>query len=659
MVSSYLPVNLDDLLHNRSVESERVEFKASWDSKTVGFQVLRTICAFANDLHNLNGGYIVIGVAERDGHAVLPPVGLSSKDLDAAQRWIRGHCNRIDPPCQPVFSPEKVGERFLLVIWMPASDYKPHRAPSEREGDTPKYWVRIGSETVDAEKRGNLLPQLLEQTARVPWDDRAGPPEAQVEDLREAKVREYLHDVGSGLVEESNTNEMYRRLRITKQMNGHDSPKNVALLFFVTDPTIWFRGARIEVVHFAAGAGGDVQEERVFSGSLPEQVRDCLNYLENLSAFHLQKQEIGSQVRGWVSYPLPALRETLVNAVYHCSYDADQPEPIKIYLYPDRMEIISYPGPVPGIEREHLVENVQVPPVPARNRRIGEFLKDLKLAEGRLSGMPKVFQAMRQNGSPPPKFDFDDERTYFRATLPSHPEYAALTAMRDAAHLRAIGQWDEAVRRIESAWESNKGSAFLAAEVIRVRVEEDEVEQAEEALKEFESYGPVTARNYLTNTMIEVLIEAGNESRASTLLEQRHPASMGQDAIDTAILARRLNHPGIAHQYFERAGDVVLQDPRALLEFAQTKLRLANLAYNNREQESNRRFLVEARSLLERVIQLDASPVRHGWAWRELGRTLSWLGAPTVEVKNAYRRAIELVPEEKRFVREMKRLKSG
>ena len=70
------------------------------------------------------------------------------------------------------------------------------------------------------------------------------------------------------------------------------------------------------MVQFAADRAGDVQEERIFGGGLVDQLRDCLNYLENLSAFHLQKQPDRSQVRGWVSYPMQALRETLVNAVY-------------------------------------------------------------------------------------------------------------------------------------------------------------------------------------------------------------------------------------------------------------------------------------------------------------------------------------------------------
>ena len=59
----------------------RVEFKAAWHPETTGPQVLKTICAFANDYHDLNGGYVVIGIAERDGRASLPPAGLSSAEL--------------------------------------------------------------------------------------------------------------------------------------------------------------------------------------------------------------------------------------------------------------------------------------------------------------------------------------------------------------------------------------------------------------------------------------------------------------------------------------------------------------------------------------------------------------------------------------------------
>ena len=197
-----------------------------------------------------------------------------------------------------------------------------------------------------------------------------------------------------------------------------------------------------------------MQEERTFGGPLVDQVRQCLSYLKGLSVSHLRKERDRIEVRSWVSYPLPALRETLVNAVYHRGYEPDQVEPTKVYLYPDRIEVTSYPGPVPGIAKHHLAAGAPVPPAPARNRRIGEFLKELRLAEGHLSGIPKVFRSMAENGSPEPRFDFDEERTWFRATLPAHPEFRALSAARDAAHLRALGETSEAERRIASARES-------------------------------------------------------------------------------------------------------------------------------------------------------------------------------------------------------------
>lgn len=57
-----------------------------------------------------------------------------------------------------------------------------------------------------------------------------------------------------------------------------------------------------------------------------------------------------------------------------------------------------------------------------RNRRIGEFFKELKFTEGRCTGIPKILKALKDNGSPPPVFETDEERTYFISTLRIHPE---------------------------------------------------------------------------------------------------------------------------------------------------------------------------------------------------------------------------------------------
>ena len=56
-----------------------------------------------------------------------------------------------------------------------------------------------------------------------------------------------------------------------------------------------------------------------------------------------------------------------------------------------------------------------------RNRRIGEFLKELKFTEGRATGIPKIMEAMANNGSPAAEFESDEERSYFMVRLPVHP----------------------------------------------------------------------------------------------------------------------------------------------------------------------------------------------------------------------------------------------
>ena len=658
-MSAILPIGIKDLLGGRSIESVRVEFKASWNPDTTGFQVLKTVCAFANDHQNLNGGYVVIGVAESDGRAERPPVGLSSAAIEAAQRWIRGRCKAMQPGYTPILSPEELDGRGVLVVWVPPSDERPHRAPDGPDANRRwRYWIRVGSETVDAEAAGRL-EALIEQTTRVPWDDRVAH-RARIEDLREAKVREHLHDVRSALRDELDVATIYRRMRLTAPVNDHEVPRNVGLLFFTDAPEQWFPGARIEAVQFAADRAGEVQDKLVFRGSLTAQLRDCLRYLEGISQTHIEKARDRSRVRGWVSYPVPALREALVNAIHHRGYRPEVMEPTKVLLFSDRMEIISYPGPVAGIEPHHLSPDASIPPPPARNRRVGEFLTQLGLAEALWTGLPRIYRAMAENGSPTPRFDFDANRTWFRATLPAHPEFAAVSAIQDAAYLRTVGGRDDAFKRVQDAWHAIPASAVLAAEMIRLHAERDDPEASEAVFVRFRDIGPKAAMPNVTNTWIEVLLDQGREADARRLLDQLAESAFAQDAIDAAILARRLRESRIAHRYFQQAGDVVYADSRALHEFAQTKIRLAQVAREQRRRawhEVYRRLLVEARGLLERVIQMDASPTRHAWAWRDLARTLNWLRAPAHDVLAAFENARRLLPDESRFAEELKRFR--
>ena len=61
-----LEVSIEDLLNKRKVESDRIEFKAGWNPD----DIYRSVCAFANDYNNDGGGYILVGVEEKNGVAV-------------------------------------------------------------------------------------------------------------------------------------------------------------------------------------------------------------------------------------------------------------------------------------------------------------------------------------------------------------------------------------------------------------------------------------------------------------------------------------------------------------------------------------------------------------------------------------------------------------
>ena len=69
-----LPINIDELLHGNTVEWDRIELKKSWNPEII----LHSLCAYANDINNWDGGYIIIGVEEENGVAKLPPFGLET-----------------------------------------------------------------------------------------------------------------------------------------------------------------------------------------------------------------------------------------------------------------------------------------------------------------------------------------------------------------------------------------------------------------------------------------------------------------------------------------------------------------------------------------------------------------------------------------------------
>lgn len=77
-----LPTSIENILNENIVENARLELKKSWNPEPI----LHTICAFANDIDNWGGGYILIGVDEENGRPKMPIIGLELSEIDKIQK---------------------------------------------------------------------------------------------------------------------------------------------------------------------------------------------------------------------------------------------------------------------------------------------------------------------------------------------------------------------------------------------------------------------------------------------------------------------------------------------------------------------------------------------------------------------------------------------
>ena len=274
-----LPINIDDILHGQTVEWERLEFKQGWNPEAV----LHTMCAFANDFHNLGGGYIFIGVAENQGQPVLPPTGLPAGKLDAIQKEILEIGHRIQPHYHPVIAPCVVQQKHVLVLWCPGGQSRPYKAPvSLAKGNREfAYYIRKGSATIRAKHDEEV--ELVSLAATVPFDDRIHH-RAALNDLKLPLIQNYLREVGSDLLADSGKMEfaqLCRQMRIADGPAEAMHPLNVGLMFFNPAPQEFFPQTQIDVVQFPYGPGGDTFTEKTFAGPLDVILKDALTFLKN------------------------------------------------------------------------------------------------------------------------------------------------------------------------------------------------------------------------------------------------------------------------------------------------------------------------------------------------------------------------------------------
>jgi len=428
-----LPISIEQLLGSGVVESSRIEYKEGWNPDAI----YRTICAFANDFDNIGGGYIVVGVEEKNGRAVRPVKGLDIEKIEPIEKDMIGFNNLIKPLYVPKTSIEDIDGKKVFVIWVPGGLSRPYEVPECVTAKEKKHkeYIRYNSSSIEA--KGDLRTELFDLTARIPFDDMPNH-EAKLSDISRSRVFDYLNKVGSKLTEEEGTKDFKELLEQMNLVAGPPEalyPRNCALMMFNDHPEKFFPYMQADITVFPKGKLNDPDnfiEVPTIYGPVDSIIDKVLGYLKtNIIKEAVSKVPGRMEAKRYFNYPYEALEEIVCNAFYHRDYR--EHEPVNIVIEPDFISVSNVGGPDRAVKMEDF-ESGTPKPRRYRNRRLGDFLKELDLTEGKSTGITTVRAKLKSNGSPAAIYEFDEERTYFSATVKIHPEFPRDTESPNVPH---------------------------------------------------------------------------------------------------------------------------------------------------------------------------------------------------------------------------------
>ena len=418
-----LPVNIEELLSGRAVEGNRIEYKTGWNPDAI----YRTICAFANDFDETGGGYIVVAVQEETGRAIRPVIGVNPAQIEPIEKEMVGFNNLIRPYYQPRLYIEEVDGKTILILKVSPGERRPYKVPDQitSKQKTYNYYIRYNSSSIVP--KDEYERELINLANHMPFDDR-GNDNIKLMDISPLLLHDYLVKVKSSLADISLTDHMddvLEQMDLIEPIPEGKRIKNVAAMMFSERPDHFFRQAQVDIVLFPEGREknpNNLIEVESIKGSVPTMIKETLSYLRtNVIKKQIVKPKDRAESYIFYNYPYQALEEAVVNSLYHRDWTIQ--EPVEITFEPERISILSFSGPNHTIPLEAVRIGQSLRSRRYRNRRLGEFLKELDLTEGRATGIPTIQEELRYNGSPKAIIETDEERTYFLIDIPCHPDF--------------------------------------------------------------------------------------------------------------------------------------------------------------------------------------------------------------------------------------------
>ncbi len=369
----------------------------AFELEAVGLNHLaETLAAFANS----SGGTLFLGVdsANRAVRGLRAVEAAVDKALAAGLR------------CEPPLilpRPEKttLEGKEVLVIQVPTG--LPHAYALRG-----KYLARSGKKNVPLGPR--QLRQLLRERGETMFDTQTVS-NATLDDLDDALVQKYaaafLGDSSSptpkGVQPRQAILDLLSRRGCLVKDDNTWRPTVSGYLLFGKEPQRVFPSAEVLLARYAGKEMSDEFVRETARGPLAEQVRRA-------EAFVVSNMRKGARIDGFqredrAEYPLPAVREAIVNAIAHRDY-AIRGDEIRVLMFNDRIEVYS-PGRLPGhVTVQNIVEERF-----SRNEVIAQVLADLGFIERLGYGIDRMIRLMREWGLPAPRFA--ETANGFRVTL--------------------------------------------------------------------------------------------------------------------------------------------------------------------------------------------------------------------------------------------------
>ena len=416
-----------DLKELSARESEKVEWKENGDDKDIVKNIVKTISAFANDIANVGGGYVVCGAKEVKDEFDFPKVeysGLTANKLKEIEGKIREQCtNRISPSIAPIIQEidNPIDNKTKILVFIITATSKAH---TYRDNETVRYYVRVGRETIEA--RNGILSQLLESKQEVvPFDKRANP-NVDETDIDLLLFRDCMNEMNlvqptkpleSYISDKEQIAEFVPPLCVKKSLDGGLCLRNFTLFMFGKKSAIslYFPDAYTSLsIYNGIDRSEPTAERHLLTGSITEQAKKAIGLL-NMQAYTAFDKI--SEKPNQVKYPIRALQEAVINAVVHRDYEIA--EPIRITVFSDRIEIMS-PGRLHwGVDKEKFIAGKAN--AKWRNQSFAYLFNKLQLAQSEGQGIPTIIRTMKEEGCPAPIFEIGTDNV--TCILPAHPRH--------------------------------------------------------------------------------------------------------------------------------------------------------------------------------------------------------------------------------------------